>query len=96
MTILKKCTRTFGILLAVGLMSVMTVQAAGQAGGVLTPGSGPAGNDAGTGASNVPRAAPQPRLNKKYPVWVGYLVIFLMIVGIMGVSLMPSKRSHQD
>jgi len=41
-------------------------------------------------------AAPTPQLSKKYPAWVGYLAIFVMIAGIIPLSLMPSKRTHQD
>jgi len=70
--------------------------AAGQSGGTLMP-PGPGGAQ-----PSQPRqleditAAPQPKLPKDYPVWVGYLVVFLMVAAIMGASLMPSKRSHQD
>jgi hypothetical protein len=41
-------------------------------------------------------AAPQPTLQKSPPVWLGLLVIFIMLVLVVMVSLMPSRRSHQD
>ena len=41
-------------------------------------------------------AAPQPTLQKSPPVWLGLLVIFLMLVGVVTVSLLPSRRGHQD
>lgn len=41
-------------------------------------------------------APPEPRVSKVYPVFVGYLFMFLMIAVIVGISLMPSKRAHQD
>ncbi|MGI9014274.1 MAG: hypothetical protein ACR2GY_08495 [Phycisphaerales bacterium] len=64
-----------------------------QGGGVLIPGQG----QNNTAQNNAPpSAAPQPGINKEYPVWVGYLVMLLMAVAVMGVSLMPSKRSHLD
>lgn len=65
----------------------------GQGGGVLNPNSStnttPQRLDSAT-------AAPQPSPSKPYPTWVGYLAIALMVGAIMGVSLIPSKRSHQD
>lgn len=55
-------------------------------------------------ASLVPTAAalaqaaapPQPALNRTTPVWIGYLIMFIMLAALVSVSLMPSKRSHQD
>lgn len=41
-------------------------------------------------------AAPQPSLQKSPPVWLGLLVIFLLLVAVVMVSLMPSRRGHQD
>lgn len=41
-------------------------------------------------------AAPQPTLQKSPPVWLGLLVIFLMLVAVVTVSLLPSRRGHQD
>ncbi len=40
--------------------------------------------------------APMPVLQRQSPVWVGYLVMFLLMTMVVVVSLMPSKRSHQD
>lgn len=40
--------------------------------------------------------APAPSLSKLPPVWLGLLVIFLLLVIVIMVSLMPSKRGHQD
>ena len=40
--------------------------------------------------------APQPELKKAPPVWLGYLVMFLLLAVVMAISLMPSKRGHQD
>jgi len=40
--------------------------------------------------------APQPSLSKAPPVWLGLLVMFLLLAMVVSVSLMPSKRGHQD
>ena len=42
---------------------------------------------------NVPRT---PSLQSPAPIWVGFLLMGLMIALTMAVSLMPSKRGHQD
>lgn len=47
-------------------------------------------------AQQVTAAPPEPRVTRTYPVFVGYIFMFLFIVIIVGVSLMPSKRAHQD
>ncbi len=73
-----------------------TTNALGQQGGTLLPPSLDGANQPAPQRVEDVSAAPQPRLPKEYPVWVGYLVIFLMVAAIMGASLMPSKRSHQD
>lgn len=39
---------------------------------------------------------PQPTLNRAAQAWVGFLIIFVLVVLVMGVSLMPAKRGHQD
>lgn len=39
---------------------------------------------------------PQPSLSKAPPVWLGLLVIFFMLVAVISVSLMPSRRTHLD
>ena len=41
-------------------------------------------------------AAPQPNLLKAPAVWLGLLVMFVLLAMTITVSLMPSKRSHQD
>ena len=38
----------------------------------------------------------QPELRRSPPVWVGYAFMVLMAAAVMGVSLLPSKRGHQD
>jgi len=42
------------------------------------------------------QTAPQPTARKVPPVWLGYLVIFVLLAVILAVSMMPSKRGHQD
>lgn len=37
-----------------------------------------------------------PSLNRTPPVWWGYAILFLLLVVVLAISLMPSKRSHQD
>lgn len=41
-------------------------------------------------------AAPQPSLRRSPPPWLGLLVMALLLAVVLGVSLMPSKRGHQD
>lgn len=42
-------------------------------------------------------APPQPANNKNTPaVWVGILVMLIIVGVILTISLMPSRRSHQD
>lgn len=41
-------------------------------------------------------APPPPALTRTPQVWVGYLVMALLLAVVLAVSLMPSKRSHQD
>ncbi len=43
-----------------------------------------------------PSAAPSAELQKEPKIWFGYLIIFVFFAAIIVVSLMPSKRSHQD
>ena len=40
--------------------------------------------------------APQPNLRNAPPVWLGYLIMGVLMVIVIGISLLPSKRSHQD
>ncbi|MCH8152156.1 MAG: hypothetical protein IH830_07270 [Planctomycetes bacterium] len=37
-----------------------------------------------------------PTLRRSQPVWLGYLIIVVLLALVMLVSLMPSKRGHQD
>ena len=39
---------------------------------------------------------PQPDLKRSAPVWLGIAVAFVLTAVVMLVSLMPSKRGHQD
>jgi Na+/H+ antiporter NhaA len=41
-------------------------------------------------------APPAPTLSRSLPPWVGYIVMVLLLAAVVGVSLMPSKRGHQD
>ena len=42
---------------------------------------------------NVP---PPPTLSRTPKPWLGFAVMFLLVALVLGVSLMPSKRGHQD
>ncbi len=44
-------------------------------------------------ASTVP---PEPTLRKPPAAWVGFLLMFLFFGVVIAVSLMSSKRGHQD
>ena len=39
---------------------------------------------------------PAPRLLKTSPPWLGLAVMFVLLAFVIVVSLMPSKRTHQD
>ena len=41
-------------------------------------------------------AAPAPALQRAPPVWVGYLLMAVLLGIVLAISLLPSKRSHQD
>ncbi len=41
-------------------------------------------------------APPQPNLSKSVPAWMGFGVMLILLALVLGVSLMPSKRGHQD
>lgn len=41
-------------------------------------------------------AAPNPALKKAPPAWVGMAVMFVLAGLVIFVSLLPSKRGHQD
>ena len=47
-------------------------------------------------ASPILASPPQPTLKRTMAPWLGYLVIVIMLAAVMGVSLIPSKRGHQD
>ncbi len=42
------------------------------------------------------QTVPPPTLRRSQPVWLGYLIIVVLLALVMLVSLMPSKRGHQD
>ena len=41
-------------------------------------------------------APPSPSLSRSAAPWGGYVVMIILLGLVMGVSLMPSKRGHQD
>ncbi len=41
-------------------------------------------------------APPQPILTRSAPAWIGFLFMVILLAIVLGVSLMPSKRGHQD
>jgi hypothetical protein len=38
----------------------------------------------------------QPSLRNAPKAWMGYLIIVVLLAIVMAISLMPSKRGHQD
>ena len=44
-------------------------------------------------ATSVP---PEPTLRKSPAAWVGFVLMFLFFGVVIGISLMSSKRGHQD
>ena len=38
----------------------------------------------------------QPNLTRVAPAWLGFIFMVLLLALVVGVSLMPSKRGHQD
>ncbi len=42
------------------------------------------------------QAAPTPQIRNVPKPWVGLMFIFLLLAIMLAVSLMPSKRGHQD
>lgn len=42
------------------------------------------------------QAAPTPSVTRSPYVVLGYIIVFVLLVMVIAVSLMPSKRSHQD
>jgi hypothetical protein len=41
-------------------------------------------------------APPQPNLSRYAPPWVGFFFMVVLLAIVLGVSLLPSKRGHQD
>ena len=41
-------------------------------------------------------APPAPTLRRAPAPWIGYLVIFVLLVLVLAVSILPAKRGHQD
>ena len=41
-------------------------------------------------------APPQPSLRTYPPPWIGFLVMGVLLAMVVAVSLLPSKRGHQD
>ena len=41
-------------------------------------------------------APPQPALSRSAPVWIGFFFMVILLTIVLGVSLIPSKRGHQD
>ena len=41
-------------------------------------------------------APPTPGLKQTSPVWLGYLFMAVLLAVVIVVSLIPSKRGHQD
>jgi len=42
------------------------------------------------------QAAPTPAIRNPPPPWIGLFTIFFFLVLVLAISLMPSKRGHQD
>lgn len=42
------------------------------------------------------QSAPQPNVTNTPPAWVGFLIMAVLAIVVIAISLMPSKRSHQD
>ncbi len=41
-------------------------------------------------------APPQPTLNRSPAAWIGYMIMIVLLAMVIVVSLLPSKRGHQD
>lgn len=44
----------------------------------------------------APVAPPTASHPRTYAVWVGYAIMFVLFAAVVLLSLMPSKRGHQD
>ncbi len=42
------------------------------------------------------QTVPAPTLRRSKPEWLGYLIIVVLLALVLLVSMMPSKRGHQD
>jgi FtsH-binding integral membrane protein len=42
------------------------------------------------------QSAPTPQIRNSPKPWIGLMCIFLLLALMLAVSLMPSKRGHQD
>lgn len=51
---------------------------------------------AATSLASAAAAAPQPQLQRAASPLIGFALIFFMLVVVVSISLMPSKRGHQD
>lgn len=47
-------------------------------------------------AQDAVDAPPPPSLRNTAAPWIGYLLIFVLFGIVVAISLIPSKRSHQD
>jgi hypothetical protein len=48
-------------------------------------------------ASPAPLPPPAPGSNQNTPAaWIGMLLMFIIVAAIIGISMMPSRRGHQD
>ena len=47
-------------------------------------------------AQDDENAPPAPVLRQSPPQWVGFGIMFVLFVAVLFLSLMSSKRSHQD
>jgi cytochrome b561 len=47
-------------------------------------------------AQAVQMAPPEPHLRKTAAAWVGFMLMFLFFGVVIAISLMSSKRGHQD
>ncbi len=41
-------------------------------------------------------APPAPSLTRAPAPWLGYVVMFVLLALVVGVSLLPAKRGHRD
>lgn len=41
-------------------------------------------------------APPAPSLTRAPAPWLGYVIMFVLLALVLGVSLLPAKRGHRD